>query len=163
MPAPTVYLDTSVINFLFATDRPDLQAATLDFFKHLGQPPRYHLLISAFVVEELAQTADAHHRARLLQAIRDYPIELAPTTNNPAIYELADSYLQSGALPAKKMFDALHVAYCVVERINYLASWNYKHLANVNRERRLTVINLQAGFLHPLRITTPLDLIDYDA
>ena len=163
MPIPTVYLDTSVINFLFATDAPELQAATLDFFERLVGPGKYRVLISEFVVEELTQTTDAHHRARLLQVIRDYPIELVPSGNSAAIYQLAQAYLQAGALPAKKEFDALHVAYCVVERINYLASWNYKHLANVNRERRLNSISLQADFLHPLRILTPFELLDYDA
>lgn len=62
-------------------------------------------------------------------------------------------------MPAKKLYDALHVACCVVEKIDYLVSWNYKHLANVNRERKVLSLNYQLGFLHPLRILTPTDLI----
>jgi hypothetical protein len=68
-----------------------------------------------------------------------------------------------GAVPPKKLFDALHVAFCVVEQIDYLASWNYKHLAKVQRERRLTALNLQEGYLHPLRIVTPLQLLADEA
>ena len=57
--------------------------------------------------------------------------------------------------------DALHVAFCTVNKIDYLVSWNYKHLANVNREKKITAINIQYNYLHPLRICTPLELIDY--
>jgi len=57
--------------------------------------------------------------------------------------------------------DALHVAISTVNKIDYLVSWNYKHLANVNREKNIIAINLQYNYLNPLRICTPLELLDY--
>ena len=78
---PTVYLDTSVISFLFATDAPELQAATLEFFERPVRERRYRVILSDFVVQELEQTTDMGHRARLLQVLREYPIDLAATRN----------------------------------------------------------------------------------
>ena len=74
---------------------------------------------------------------------------------------LAQNYLDNGIMPPKKLFDALHVAFCVVSKIDYLVSWNFKHLANINRERRVLAKNYELGYIHPLRIITPTELTGY--
>jgi hypothetical protein len=51
------------------------------------------------------------------------------------------------------------VAVFVCLKIDYLVSWNYKHLANVNREKRILSANYQHNYFHPLRIITPTELI----
>jgi hypothetical protein len=76
--------------------------------------------------------------------------------------ELADLYVNERIIPAKKRLDALHVACCVIYKIDYLVSWNYKHLANVNKEKQLLSVNFTHSYLHPLRIITPLELLGYD-
>lgn len=60
-----------------------------------------------------------------------------------------------------KRADALHVAFAVIHKIDYLVSWNYKHLANVKQEHKITAANLLHNIVHPIRIITPLELIDY--
>jgi len=75
------------------------------------------------------------------------------------IVALARQYLAAGVIPPKKLYDALHVAASVFHGIDYLVSWNYKHLANVNHESRINVINLSEGYNKPLRIITPLELM----
>ncbi len=82
-------------------------------------------------------------------------------TDFNAIDNLADSYISNGVIPEKKRFDALHMACAVIHNIDYLVSWNYKHLANVNRERKVSSVNLNNNYLHTIRIITPLELIDY--
>ncbi len=47
--------------------------------------------------------------------------------------------------------DATHVALCTVNRVDVLASWNFRHLANVNRERRVMAINESCGYVYPLQ------------
>ncbi len=64
-----------------------------------------------------------------------------------------------GVVPPKKLYDALHVAACVFHGVDYLVSWNYKHLANVNRESRINAVNLSNGYNKPIRIITPLELM----
>ena len=73
---------------------------------------------------------------------------------------LADAYIELGALPAKSYNDALHVALCSVHEIDVLLSWNYSHLANVNKERKILAVNQTNGYLYPLRIVTPLEVME---
>ncbi|MBL7795777.1 MAG: hypothetical protein JNJ90_04660 [Saprospiraceae bacterium] len=159
MIRPTVYLDTSAINFLFADDAPEKQEITFDFFENYVKTGIYRTYWSDFVVDEINQTSDETKKSRLLHVFEDYYIDRLEIQLPEEVDALAEQYLLHGVMPPKKLYDALHVACCVVEKIDYLVSWNYKHLANVNRERKVLALNYQLGFLHPLRILTPTDLI----
>ncbi|WP_310398016.1 PIN domain-containing protein [Hymenobacter sp.] len=154
-----MYLDTSVINFLFATDSPELQKITQTFFTNFIRPGVYQACVSDFVLDELRQTPDDDQRKQLLNVLDGYEIEILTSPGPAAIEELAQQYLTTGALPPNKVYDALHVAFCTVAKLDYLVSWNFKHLANVNRERRLLAVNQSLGYLHSFRILNPLDLL----
>lgn len=159
MVKPTVYLDTSAINFLFADDAPEKKEITVDFFENYVKTGIYRTFWSDFVVDEINQTTDKTKRNRLLAVFEEYYVDRLEISVPEEVDELAEFYLKHGVMPPKKIYDALHVACCVVEKIDYLVSWNYRHLANVNRERKVLSLNFQLGYLHPLRIITPTDLI----
>lgn len=78
------------------------------------------------------------------------------------ISELANLYLEHGVIPKSSETDAFHIAISVLNNINYLISWNYKHLANVNKEKRVKMINIRQNYLNELRIITPLELLSYE-
>ena len=157
----TIYLDTSVINFLFADDSPEKKEITVDFFDNFVKLGVYDTFITEYVIAEINQTTDIEERLRLLKIVEDYPIEILPVDKVEEIGLLAQNYLDNGIMPPKKLFDALHVAFCVVSKIDYLVSWNFKHLANINRERRVLAKNYELGYIHPLRIITPTELTGY--
>ncbi len=73
---------------------------------------------------------------------------------------LADAYLRHQVVPAKKRDDALHVAYATVFEMDVLLSWNFKHLANIRREARFTVVNQAEGWWHSPRVVSPLEVQD---
>ena len=52
-----IYLDTSVINFLFADDVPEFKKITEEFFEHVKEQ-RYHVFISDIVIKEIDKTLD---------------------------------------------------------------------------------------------------------
>lgn len=158
MTKSTVYLDTSAINFLFADDAPEKKEITVDFFDNFVRLGIYDTYITEYVIAEINQTTDESEREKLLHVIEDYPIEILPVEKSQEVGALAQNYLDSGVMPPKKLFDALHVAFCVVHKIDYLVSWNFKHLANINRERRIVAKNYELGYIHPLRIITPTEL-----
>ena len=54
--------------------------------------------------------------------------------------------------------DARHVAIATVEQLGLIVSWNFKHLANYQRETAFNGVNLLQGY-RPARILTPLELI----
>lgn len=157
----TIYLDTSVINFLFADDAPEKKEITIDFFENFVKLGVYDTYITEYVIAEINQTLHNEERQRLLKIVEDYPIEILPVDKVEEIGTLAQDYLDQGIMPPKKLFDALHVAFCVVSKIDYLVSWNFKHLANINRERRILAKNYELGYIHPLRIITPTELTGY--
>ena len=155
-----VYLDTSVINFLFADDAPDLKIATIDFFDNFIKTDVYETFISEYVLLEINKTSDKGKRKELLQVIEQYPIEIEIVQKNEIEF-LADEYIRNNIIPVNKKLDSLHVAVSTVNKIDYLVSWNYKHLANINREKKIIAVNLQNNYLNSLRICTPLELLDY--
>jgi predicted nucleic acid-binding protein len=71
---------------------------------------------------------------------------------------LAEQYLAAGVVPRKYSDDARHVASCLLGACLVLVSWNFRHLANVNREAGFNAVNLLQG-RPALRIVSPLELI----
>jgi len=156
-----IYLDTCIINFLFADDAPLLRDATIDFFENSVKMGKYEVYISDIVVAEIEATKNLEKRTKLLNVLTAYPmIRFVTEKMSPEIVRLADLYLQHGAIPLKSQADAFHLAIAVVNQMDILLTWNYKHLANVNRKHQVTPINLANNYLHPLDIVTPLEVIN---
>ena len=156
-----IYLDTSALNFLFADDAPEKKEITLDFFENFIKTGIYQAFISDFVIQEINQTSDLEKRGRLLRVLDEYYIERLALEDPEEIMQLAKLYIDQKVVPQNKLLDALHIASTVVNKIDYLVSWNYKHLANVNRERKVIIVNTENNYLNPVRILTPIELIDY--
>ena len=157
----TIYLDTSVINFLFADDAPDKKEDTIEFFENFIKTGIYNCFISDYVVSEIEDTREIEKRNKLLKVISDYGLEFLELPEGPEIDNLALEYVNRGIIPAKKLTDAYHIAICVICKINYLVSWNYKHMANVNKEKSVNVLNMENNYSEGIRIVTPLELMDY--
>jgi hypothetical protein len=116
--------------------------------------------VSDFVVQEINKTGNENKRNKLLKVLTDYRLEFLAVNELETINKLATLYIRHKVIPENKFFDALHIALSVVNDIDYLVSWNFKHLANVNREKKVLAVNYQNNFFRPIRIITPLDLMD---
>lgn len=158
MPRLKVYLDTSVINFVHAEDSPDFQRVTNEFFDH--HAVGYELYISDIVRLEISRCTDPTRWDLLNEVIEDHDFTILDPDGKGEIVRLANLYIQSRVVPAVKMEDALHVAYATFYEMDILLSWNFKHLANVNKEAKIQVENSREGYRHPLRLTSPMELID---
>ena len=157
-----IYLDTSVINFLFADDAPELKNITIELFDNYIQTNKYSTFISDFVLFEIEKTNNIEKREKLLNVIEKYRIEIISSNYQNEIMELANKYIENRVIPKKSETDAYQIAVCVLNNINYLVSWNYKHQANVNKEQQIRKINIQQKYLNELRIITPLELLSYE-
>lgn len=156
-----IYLDTSVINFLFADDSPEFRDRTIEFFDEWVKPGKYEVFISKVVVDELSDTKDPEERKKLLNVIDKYPIKMITASEKTIedIEFLASEYIKREIIPEKKLADALHVAYSVVHEMDYLLSWNFKHLANIHKEKTITLINNEYGFNYPFKMRNPLEVL----
>lgn len=154
-----VYLDTSVINFLFADDAPEKRDATCDFFEtHIDG---YNVAISDIVLVEISRTQDECRRRILEDAVDTYkllPVELTDAQAEE-VESLADAYIRLGVIPPGQRDDAMHVAICTVLEFDVLLSWNFQHLANIKKQIRINTANQSEGYLKPLLLLTPLELM----
>lgn len=153
-----IYLDTSVISFLFAGDAPDFRRVTEDFFNGCAQ--RCELYGSDVLIRELDRDRDTERKQRHMNVLRDHHVLLLPRNRDDEVVRLADLYLQQNIVPVNKRDDALHVAYATVFEMDALLSWNFKHLANIRREARFASANQAQGYWHTPRIVSPLEVED---
>jgi hypothetical protein len=72
--------------------------------------------------------------------------------------DLANQYIQAGAVSMKFYEDALHIAIATVSRVDILASWNFKHIVNLDRIRKFNAVNLINGY-PMLEIRSPREIL----
>lgn len=72
--------------------------------------------------------------------------------------DLANTFMQQKALPLKAREDAVHIAVATVYEINYLLTWNCRHIANAELQVRFAEIAHELGYRLP-RMCTPHELI----
>lgn len=151
-----IYLDTSVINFLFADDAPEFKQITIDFFdKYIND---YDIFISDVVIFEINKTKNKNKKKQLLNVIDKYPIKLINIDDDKTIDKLANLYIKDKIIPEKKKEDALHIAISTIYDCDILLSWNFKHLANIKKQIAVNAINQKEGFLKNLNLLSPLEV-----
>lgn len=155
---PKVYIETSVVSYLTSRPRRDLivaahQALTAEWWQR--GLPRYQPVISQFVLDEAA-LGDAEAARERLEALARFPLVTAPSAE---IERVALALVARRAMPAKARYDALHVALCACAGVEYLATWNYKHLANANQLSMVEQVCRECGY-EPARIVTPSELME---
>ncbi len=160
MKKPKVYLDTSVINFLFADDTPDFKKVTIDFFENYFS--EYEVHISDVVLLEINKTNDESKRQKLLKVIDDYPFIILEVEKDERILMLSDLYIKEKIIPKKKIEDAMHIAVSTVFELDILLSWNFKHLSNIYKETLINAINEKEGYWKKLNLMSPLEALYED-
>ncbi len=154
-----VYVETSVISYLTARPSRDVIVAARCLATQTwwnGHRTGFELYVSQLVVEE-ARAGDAAAAAERVRLLNDLP-HLAV---NDAVIELAGSFLRCGSLPQKAATDALHIALAVRHGMDYLLSWNCRHIANARVERAIRELCQDQGLLCPV-ICTPEELLGDD-
>ena len=158
MQKPRIYVETSVWSYAFADDAPESRLATLAFFD-FARSGKYDLFLSEVVLAEIGRATQelAKSLRELIQDIRPAQLELDRESD-----QLAQVFLESGAVPPSKVEDAQHVAVAVVNELDMLVSWNYRHLVNVRRREAFQHISAMRGYYKPLHIVTPQEIGDAD-
>jgi len=152
----TVYIETSILGYLTARPSRDLVvAANIEITREWWDTRRnaFQLYSSQAVVKEISQ-GDTEIASRRLGIIRD----LALLDLNQSVLDLAEQFLERSSLPAKADVDAVHIAAATVHGIDYLLTWNCKHIANAQIQRKLAEISLDLGYELPI-LCTPYELL----
>ena len=150
-----MYLETSVIGY--ATSRPSRalvvagrQQITREWFVVAAQ--RYELYVSQLVISEasVGDESAARERAAFVQGIPQLGI-------TDAAGDLAAKLVRSRAVPRKAVEDALHIAVAAVHGIEFLLTWNCKHIANATMRQAIESGCRETGYEPPV-ICTPEEL-----
>ena len=151
----TVYVETSVVSYFANRDSRDVivlaqQQITREWWRETAKS--FDLLVSDLVIAEISQ-GDPQAAGARLAAVASIPI-LELDLDAQA---LAARLLNVAALPEKAEDDALHIAVAVVNGMEFLLTWNCKHIANARTREIINMCCRNAGYEPPV-ICTPAEL-----
>lgn len=144
-----LYVETSVWNFLFAEDAPEKQLETIRFFEEV-RSGYYEIFISGLVIAEI-ERANEPVRSRLLSKIDEIEPEVLAITAD--VEELTLKYAEAGFLSQRAHDDLTHVAVATINRMDFLVSWNLRHIVKVRTIAGINDVNLSEGY-RELKICT---------
>lgn len=149
----SVYLETSFVSAC-VTDRTDAASVyrrqtSLEWWN--TQSGRHEVFVSAEVTAELSDPA-FRRRDEAIAFIRGVS-ELAL---NEETAGLAVLFVREMVMPGPVAGDAIHVAACCAHGIEYMLSWNVRHLANPNKMMHLRAVCRRAGVIPPAIVTPDL-------
>jgi hypothetical protein len=150
-----VYVETSVISYLTARPSKTIigaahQQITVAWWERRSD---YELLVSQSVWQECA-AGDPVAAQRRLAALEGISV-LAVTQD---MIRLAESLIEQAIIPAKAIEDALHISVSTLHYVDFLLTWNCRHIANPMIQEKIAVYLEQLGLFLPI-ICTPEELL----
>lgn len=157
---PIVYIESSIISYLTARTSRDIvtagrQAITADWWR--DRKGLYSVYISALVVEEISG-GDPIAGAHRLQAVAG----IASLETTTQAEKLSEILLLSKAVPANSARDALHISIAATQGVEFLLTWNFKHINNAETRALIARVVAENGWNCPV-LCSPEELggIDY--
>jgi hypothetical protein len=153
---PKVYLETTIPSLLTAWPSRDLiiaadQQSTRDWWENRRQ--NFELFVSPEVLGEAGEGDPTAARLRL-EVINT----LAVLAATEAVEELTRAILATGLIPPRATRDAAHIAFASVHEMDFLLTWNCRHIHNAMIARRLSEVCSAEGFALPI-LCTPRELM----
>jgi len=156
MEKPSVYLETSFVSYLTARPSRNLivaahQNITSDWWENQRQS--FDLFISQVVVDE-AKLGDPQAAAKRLKVLEN----IAHLDISEEIADFSDNLIENHIVPESELRDAIHIAISCVYGIDYLLTWNCKHIANAQKRKEIEAVCIKFGYIFPV-ICTPEELL----
>ena len=147
-----IYIDTSVVGGYFDEE---FKEATNMLFKRL-ENREVKFVVSDLLDLELLN-APAHVKELLYNFSPDF-FERVELTNETL--QLADTYIEEKVVGKTSIEDCRHIALATIYKVDVLASWNFKHIVNLDKIKGYNSINLRLGYTM-IEIRSPKDLVKY--
>ncbi len=155
MRIPKVYIETSVFNFVFADDAPDKREDTAVFFEEIRQK-KYIPYTSSYVINELIR-APAEKKEKMFGIIEELGVTILQVDIEAE--RLASIYTTEGIIPQKYRTDAVHIAVTAKYDLDFIVSYNFKHIVKRKTIVMTEGVNLREGYKR-VGIFTPTEVID---
>ena len=149
-----IYLETTVFNYYFDTNL-DGHADVVRLFDSIlnGEHEAY---TSEYVEAEL-EKAPEPKRSKMLSLIEQFDIQSLPASDE--IRRISNLYIAGGALPPSSLFDSRHIAVAAVHGLDYVVSYNYRHINRAKTKLLTAKINSAEGY-EPVVICTAKEVLE---
>jgi len=144
-----IYIDTSVVGGFFDTV---FAKETKLLFQRLVDK-EIIFVVSNLLREELKSAPE--YVRNLLDNYSNDSFEIVELTEEAK--ELAEKYIAENVVGKTSLDDCRHIALATINKVDVLASWNFRHIVNLTRIKGYNGVNLKNGYLR-----NPKDLIDYE-
>lgn len=147
-----IYIDTSVIGGYFDEE---FKETTTMLFDRLDKNE------IIFVVSDLLDLELLNAPQHVRQLLHNYAtdkfqrIELTEDA-----IKLADTYIKEKVVGKTSLEDCRHIALATIHKVDVLASWNFKHIVNLDRIKGYNSVNMRLGY-SIIEIRSPKDLVNY--
>jgi len=153
----SVYLETTVVGNIVGRLHPDPKIAarqqiTREWWTTAAK--RYDLYVSEITIEECGD-GDPDAAKERLDLVKN--IDLIETS--PEAEELAELFVNRLAVPASQPRDALHIAIATVNAVQFIVTWNFKHILNPHLQTKIANACREGGYEPPV-ICTPQQLLE---
>ena len=148
-----IYIDTSVFGGYFDEE---FSEHTIPLFDRLKNN-EFTLLFSSVTQDELENAPNKVKE--LVKSIKSDSTEFLDTTDEAV--DLATEYITEKVVGHTSYADCLHIALATINRADFLVSWNFKHIVNVQRIRGYNSINIKNGY-RQIEIRSPREFEKYE-
>jgi len=150
-PKLKVYLDTSVVSALFDERNPERKSLTESFFEEIEI---FEVYISNYTILEIEKTPDETIKEKMKDKILQYSV----ISTSKEVEELANEIIQSGAINKAYMEDAYHISIAILNDMDFLLSWNFRHIVRKKTKDIIRMITTLSN-LRQIEILTPAELL----
>lgn len=147
-----IYIDTSIVGGYFDEE---FKEDTIKLFERL-ENNEITFVISDLLDLELLN-APQHVRELFLNYSAD-KFERIELTEEAS--KLADTYIAERVVGKTSITDCRHIAVATINKVDVVASWNFKHIVNLDKIKGFNSVNLRLGYMM-VEIRSPKDLINY--
>ena len=143
-----IYIDTSVVGGYFDEE---FKETTMALFQRLENRE------IIFVVSDLLDLELIYAPKQVSELLYKYSAEKFERVElTEEAIKLADKYVAENVVGITSLEDCRHIALATITKVDVLASWNFKHIVNLDRIKGYNSVNLRLGY-HMLQIRSPKD------
>ena len=147
-----IYIDTSVVGGYFDEE---FKEATIALFNRLENRE------VIFAVSELLDLELINAPQKVRELLYNYSADKFERLElTEEAIKLADTYIAEKVVGKTSVEDCRHIALATINKVDVLASWNFKHIVNLDRIKGYNSVNLRSGY-QMIEIRSPKDLINY--
>lgn len=147
-----IYIDTSVVGGYFDEEFSD---ATIRLFERLKNKEIVFVISDLLELELIGAPQNVRELLYNFSADKFERIQLT----DDAI-RLADNYITEKVVGKTSLEDCRHIALATINKVDVLASWNFKHIVNLDRIKGYNSVNYRLGYTM-IEIRSPKDLVNY--